>query len=103
MTRGAATGIGKGELRIGPAADQPEHAQRFVARHLVPLLDRLFVALDLGGDGVAQAEPLRHHLAGQFLEPVVEGGIEVSQRLEEAERDQGGNGGSFCHVMAITK
>ena len=103
MTRRAAAGIGEGELRIGPATDQPEHAERLVARHLVPMLDRLFVSLDLRRDGVAQAEPLRHHLARQLLEPIVERGVEVTQRLEQAERNQGGNSRSLCHVMAITK
>ena len=56
------------------------------------MLNRFLVSLDLGSHGVAQAEALGHHLAGELLEPVVEGGVEVSQRLKEAERNQGGNG-----------
>jgi len=54
-------------------------------------------------NGVAEAKALGDHLARQFLEPVVEGGVEVAQRLEQAERNQGGNSRSLGHVMAITK
>ena len=93
MTRRATAAIGEGELRIGPPTDQPDHAKRFVAAAPRPLLHRFLVAFDLGGDRFAQAKALGYHLAGQFLEPIIEWGVEVSQRLEKAERNQGGNSG----------
>ena len=103
MAGGPTAGIGERELCVGPPPHQSQDAQRLVTRHLVPMLHRFLVSLDLGSDGVAQAEALGHHLAGELLEPIVEGGVEVSQRLEQAERNQGGDGRSCCHVMAITK
>ena len=103
MTSGTTTCVRERELSVGPPAHQPQDAQRLITRHLVPVLNCFLVSLDLGSHGVAEAETLGHHLAGELLEPIVEGGIEVSQRLKEAERNQGGNGGPCCHVMAITK
>jgi hypothetical protein len=50
----------------------------------------------LSGDGRTQAEPADHDLFGQLVQPVLDGGIEVPDRLEQAEWDEGGNGG-FRH------
>jgi hypothetical protein len=50
------------------------------------------VALDLGGDGGAQAETLRDDLGRELVEPVLDRRVEVADRFEQAERNEGGNG-----------
>ena len=85
--RSTPAGIGEHEIRVRPAADEPQ--QRFDVRGLDT---RVFTheLLELGQlhlDGGRQAQALHQQFVGEFGEPIFDGGIEILDRLEDGERD----------------
>ena len=93
---GPATRIGKHQRRIRPAAHQPDDRQHLIQVDGAAPLGGLSVALDLGGHGRAQPEAPDHDLFGELVHSVLDRGVQVSEGLEQAEWDEGGNGG-FRH------
>ncbi len=98
VARRAAARVGEDERRVGPASHQPEDRDRLLRLDLQIPPRVLPVALDLLGHGSAEAEALGDGLAGELVQPVVQRGVEVPDRLEETQGDQGMRCGREGHV-----
>jgi RNA polymerase sigma-70 factor, ECF subfamily len=93
MASGAAARIRKNERGVDPAADQPQHRDGLIQVDRSSPLGCLPIALDLRRYGRTQPQPAHDDLLGELLEPVFDGSIEVSEGLEQAEWNEGRNGG----------
>jgi hypothetical protein len=78
-------------LRIGAAARQPEDGDRLIGRDPAVLFGGVLISIDLCGHGCAESKALGDDFAGKLLEAVLHRRVEVTQRLEQAQRDDGVN------------
>src|SRR5690349_6886159 len=79
-------------MRVSPAAHQSEHRYGLVQIHAASFVRSLAISLNLRRHRGAEAQPTRRDLLGQLFEPILNWSVEVSDRLQQAERNQGGNG-----------
>src|SRR5688500_15865217 len=84
LLREVASRRAKDRLRIGPSADEPREGDGLIVCGTLLAADRLDVPLDLGVDGVAQAQSLVAKLGDEFSLQVALRGIDVSDSLEQA-------------------
>jgi hypothetical protein len=84
-------GVGEGQRRVGPTPHQSQHRDDLVEVDPAVLLRRLPVPLDLRRHRRAQPQPAHHDLLGQLVEAVLERSVEVADRLQQAERNEGRN------------
>jgi hypothetical protein len=101
VPRGTPPGIGEHQRRIRPAADQPEHAHHLVELDRAVALGGGAVALDLRRHRRAQPQPAHDDLLRELVQPVLDRSIEIADGLEQAEREQRGNGGRSRHGVCV--
>src|SRR5258705_199224 len=94
-------GVGEDERRISPPSDQPEDRGRLIQRYRVRPVGVPGIARDLRLSGAAEAEPLAHHLSRQLLETILDRSVDIAERFEQAERNDGGDGGRRGHETSI--
>ena len=85
---------GVGEGTSGESARRPtsRSTETTSSRSTATVLLRdLAIALDLRRDGRTQAQAPHRDLLGQLIEAVLDGSVEVADRLEQAERNEGRN------------
>ena len=89
--------VGEDQRRVRPASHQPQHAHHLVELDGPVALGGGAVALDLRRHRRAQAQPAHDDLLGELVETVLDRRVEIADRLEQAEREQRGNGGRSRH------
>jgi hypothetical protein len=83
--RRAAPAIAEHQRRVGAPARQAQDLLELGAGHAVVALHQYFVAVDLRGHGVGQAEPFLEQLVHVFRHLLVARGVEVPHRLQHGE------------------
>lgn len=79
--------VGKHEIGIGPAADQPQQRLDMRRRHTQVLARELLELRQLHGDSRGETETFDEQLVGELREPVLDGRVQILDRLEDGERD----------------